>query len=227
MPSSRFASGALQQTQTAPPDDKALLARLVEADSVPWPVHGTAVSIEYERAREQVTKAMQLRYEKTAAVTVDQLLLGVGRYLGSSGQAIPSELAKHGTLFGYYSKALKILQALAARLEKQFEVTFNDDLPKADDRGVAGGKKPSAEELKHRVTRRHSLSPKWDKATFDKRIDEALVGHPEIHKADKELDGFTFDWNRFETLVLQKAPGTSARRSCQRQERRRPDPVLH
>jgi hypothetical protein len=147
---------------------------------------------------------LQLRYEKTAAATLDQLLLGIGRYIGASEQANQPELARHGTLFGYYSKALSILRALAVRLERQFEVTYHDELPKADDRSSIGAKKPGAEELKPRVTRRHSLSPKWDKPTFDRRIDEALVGHPEIHKAEKSTDGFNFNWNKLEALVLQK-----------------------
>jgi hypothetical protein len=74
-----------------------------------------------------------------------------------------------------------------------------DDQPKADD-----NPRPGQQDRKPRVVRRHSLSPNWDEATYEKRIDEALVGHPEISKANAPSDKFSFDWIRFEVLVLQQ-----------------------
>ncbi len=48
---------ARAQADAAPPEDPVLLARLAEAEKVPWPVRDTAVSIEFARARGDVAKA--------------------------------------------------------------------------------------------------------------------------------------------------------------------------
>jgi hypothetical protein len=186
------------QAEASPPDDAHLLARLKEAQMVPWPVHDTALAIEANRTHVGVGKALQLRYDKAAATAIDNLLRDVSRYIGAPDQTSYSVLARHGTLHGYYTRAQNFLKTLAERLEERFKVTIGDDKPKIDEQP-----KPGAVQQKPRVTRRYSLSPSWDEATFEKRIDEALVGHPEISKAEGPSDKFSFDWARLEALVLQ------------------------
>ncbi len=88
-------------------------------------------------------------------------------------------------------------------------MSFFDDQLKPDEKNPTSSRQPGHEEQKVKVTRRHSLSPQWDEETYRMRIDEALVGHPEINRAEKPADGFNFDWVRFEALVfhqLQRLP---------------------
>ena len=190
---------ARAQAEATPPPDNQLLARIKDAEKVPWPVHDTALTIEFERTRAEVAKALQLRYDKAASAAIDRLLLEVSRYVGAADQAHDPTLARHGTLHRHYTKAQRMLTTLAERLEDRFKVSFGDDKPKIDEQPKAG-----SGDQKPKVSRRYSLSPNWDEPTFDKRIDEALVGHPEIYRADGPVDRFSFDWNRFETLVLQQ-----------------------
>ncbi len=167
----------------AGPTDHDLLARLVEAQMVPWPVHDTAVATEFSRARDLIEKALRRRYDQAAGMAIDRMLLDVCRYLRAPAQPPYPEVTVHGTLHAYYRRAQSFLRMLAERLEKRFKLTYGYD--------------------HFKVARRHSLGPNWDEATFDKRIDEALVLHPEINKSDDANDKFSFDWSRFEALVLQ------------------------
>lgn len=190
---------ARAQAEATPPDDNQLLARLREAQQVPWPVHDIALSIEFARAGAAVGKALQLRYDKVTALAIDRLLQDLSRYIGAADQVSYPDLARHGTLFGYYNRAQAVLKDLADRLDDRFKVSHGEDRPRVDERPKA-----DAEESRHRVTRRYSLSPNWDEVTYDRRIDEALVGHPEINRAETPTDKFSFDWNRLEDLVLQQ-----------------------
>ena len=196
---------ALKQADATPPDDNALLARLAEAEKVPWPVHDTAMVIEFARARDEVARAMKLRYEKAAAQSIDNLLREVSRYIGAPDQQAYPDLAKHGTLYGHYTQAQTILRAIASRLERQFEVSFNDDLPDVDGANDAQSKSAGSQNLAPKFSRRHSISPKWDKATYDIRIVEAIVGHPAVTNSVKTaspVEKFDFDWHQFEALIL-------------------------
>ncbi len=188
---------AREQTRPASPDDGRLLARLIEAESVPWPVRDKAIAIEFARARDQAAEAVKLRYEKHAAARLDELLQGISLYIGTAAQTPDPGLARHGTLYGHYTRGRTLFLALATRLEDRFEVSFLDGQPQPDGRGDRG--QPS------RASRRHSLSPNWDRATYDMRIVEALVGHPELHLAERTAeDEENFDWDKLTELVLQK-----------------------
>ncbi len=135
--------------QASEADDTRLLARLKEAQMVPWPVKSIAVAIEFSRACRDVGRALQLRYDKAAAWAIERMVLDLSRYIGAPDQPSYPELVGHGTLHGYYTRAQTFVKTLAERLEKRFKLSHDYD--------------------PFRVVRRRSqsLGPNWDEATFD------------------------------------------------------------
>ena len=151
-----------------------LCSRAREADRVPWPVRDTALAIEFPRARDEVARVLKLRYDKVASVAIDRLLLELSRYIGEDGQPSYPELARHGTLNGYYTRCVGSLRrwptAWPTASRSRSPTTGREPTSTRSPRG-------GAEEGGHV---RYSLSPNWDEPTYRKRIDEALVGHPEV-----------------------------------------------
>lgn len=185
------------QAEAAVPGDVELLARLREAARVPWPVRDTALEIERDRVRGDVVKALELRYGKATAAATDGLLEDLGQYIGSADEVRPENLVRHGTLYARYAEARTFLTDLAERLEERFRVVPLGEIVRAD---TSAKLAPGARTEK--VVRRLSLSPNWDVPGYDRRINEALVSHPEVREADEPFEVFMFDWPRFETLVI-------------------------
>ena len=166
---------------SAPPGP---LARLEEAATVPFPVQGLALSIEYPRAWRLLADSLRGRYHAGTGAAIDQLLIAMSQYIGSATQPADPALAKHRTLHRDYSDALTFLTRAADRLDHRF--------------GDA-----SKEETKDE-RRKIPLSLGWAPETYDKRIDVALVNFDKVGEDRKSAGPFRFHWGRFEQEVLDR-----------------------
>lgn len=146
------AKRARAQKQQKIPSDDEILARLHDAERVPFPCGKLAKRVEFERGCRVARSAAAKRYEVEAAANLEKLSNTLRVFVGEEGQEADA-MPIHVSLHQRYRAVQDYLIQLADFLKRRFDET----------RKAKGS------------DRREPLLPEWSDAQYDQEINKALL----------------------------------------------------
>jgi hypothetical protein len=154
------------------------LARVRDAQRVPFPLTGVATRIEFERAAKSVRSACVGRYRGAAAGAVEELSNELQTFVGKEGQR--KTMRFHTSLTEQYEDVRDFLTQLSDYLGKRFEELMR---------------------IGSRSDRKIPLLPQWEGEQYDEEIELALLKVPDVE--DKNQQG-KINWRAAEAAATRE-----------------------
>lgn len=178
---------AFDKTKPPTKTDPQLLARLNDAYQVGFPVHTSAISMEFQDASHEARELSLQRLDSTSSRFVAEILNELRNYVGSP---TATEQTNYTPLWREYQAKADFLGILLKYLNGRFEDT----------------------RASVKSNRKQSLVPNWEARDYDALINETLLQPiTEVGIADRDpnnnFEGAKgFSWPRAEEQILKRIP---------------------